>query len=96
MVSQEHKSPFFKTPWNTLHYIHILYETIIEYVNNLLWSIGVIWQTLNDTLPGSPEAIDYLKRQGKEVIYVTNNSIIPIEMQLKKFEKSGIEVKKVI
>uniref|UniRef100_A0A034VM13 Pyridoxal phosphate phosphatase n=1 Tax=Bactrocera dorsalis TaxID=27457 RepID=A0A034VM13_BACDO len=55
---------------------------------------GVIWQTLHELLPGSPEAIDYLKRQGKEVIYVTNNSIIPIGMQLKKFERFGIEVKK--
>ncbi|XP_049310800.1 uncharacterized protein LOC125778219 [Bactrocera dorsalis] len=55
---------------------------------------GVIWQTLHELLPGSPEAIDYLKRQGKEVIYVTNNSLSPIDMQLKKFERLGIEVKK--
>ncbi|XP_012161137.1 phosphoglycolate phosphatase 2 isoform X2 [Ceratitis capitata] len=55
---------------------------------------GVIFQSLHDVLPGSTEAIDYLKRQGKEVIYVTNNSIIPIEAQLKKFQKCGLEVKK--
>ncbi|XP_011185162.1 uncharacterized protein LOC105213793 isoform X2 [Zeugodacus cucurbitae] len=55
---------------------------------------GVIWQSIYDALPGSMEAIDYLKRQGKEVTYVTNNSIIPIEMQLKKFQKCGLEVQK--
>ncbi|XP_011212664.3 uncharacterized protein LOC105232612 [Bactrocera dorsalis] len=54
----------------------------------------VIWQTHHGLLPGSPEAIDYLKRQGKEVIYVTNNSLSPIDMLLKKFERFGIEVKK--
>ncbi|XP_039961776.1 phosphoglycolate phosphatase 2-like [Bactrocera tryoni] len=56
---------------------------------------GVIWHSLRgDLLPGTSEAIDYLKRQGKEVIYVTNNSITPIDTQLKKFERFGIEVKK--
>ncbi|XP_050329647.1 uncharacterized protein LOC126759090 isoform X3 [Bactrocera neohumeralis] len=56
---------------------------------------GVIWHSLRgDLLPGTSEAIDYLKRQGKEVIYVTNNSVTPIDMQLKKFERFGIEVKK--
>nr|XP_036222442.1 phosphoglycolate phosphatase 2 isoform X1 [Bactrocera oleae] len=54
---------------------------------------GVIWHALQELLPGSTEAINYLKRQGKKVIYVTNNSILPIQMQLKKFENFGIEVK---
>lgn len=92
MVSAEHKN----TSWNTLYYIHIVYDTLIEYANNLLWSIGVIWHALQELLPGSTEAINYLKRQGKKVIYVTNNSILPIQMQLKKFENFGIEVKQVI
>ncbi|XP_054730180.1 chronophin [Anastrepha obliqua] len=55
---------------------------------------GVIWESLHDVLPGAPEAIDYLKQQGKQVIFVTNNSIIPIEVQLRKFQKCGLDVKK--
>ncbi|XP_017473506.1 PREDICTED: 4-nitrophenylphosphatase isoform X1 [Rhagoletis zephyria] len=55
---------------------------------------GVIWESLREELPGAPEAIVYLKRQGKQVIYVTNNSIIPIEVQLRKFANCGIEVEK--
>ncbi|XP_067639552.1 uncharacterized protein [Eurosta solidaginis] len=55
---------------------------------------GVIWQTIYEALPGVTEAIDYLKREGKQVTFVTNNSIVSIDKQLSKFRKCGLEVKK--
>jgi len=55
---------------------------------------GVIWKTIYDTIPGSSETIDYLRQEGKQVIFVTNNSILSIQDQLKRFELCNIKINK--
>lgn len=54
---------------------------------------GVLWRG-SDVLPGSPETLTFLRDQGKQLIFVTNNSTKSRLDYTKKFEKLGISVKK--
>ncbi|XP_013115803.1 uncharacterized protein LOC106093299 [Stomoxys calcitrans] len=54
---------------------------------------GVIWHNLFDPIPGASDAIAYLRAKGKQVVFVTNNSIMSTADQLKKFSKCNIIVK---
>lgn len=51
---------------------------------------GVIWQTAQAPIPDTGKAISYLQSIGKDVTFVTNNSIRAIESQLSKLEENGI------
>uniref|UniRef100_A0A1A9V6P1 4-nitrophenylphosphatase n=1 Tax=Glossina austeni TaxID=7395 RepID=A0A1A9V6P1_GLOAU len=55
---------------------------------------GVIWQNLHDALPGSADAVNHLIKLGKKIAFVTNNSLIPCELQLEKFSKININIEK--
>ncbi|KAL9882966.1 uncharacterized protein ACN427_010515 [Glossina fuscipes fuscipes] len=55
---------------------------------------GVIWQNLHDVLPGSADAVNHLIKLGKKIAFVTNNSLIPSELQLEKFCKININIEK--
>ncbi|XP_034489676.1 4-nitrophenylphosphatase [Drosophila innubila] len=46
---------------------------------------GVVWYTLRDFIPGSAQAIAELQRRGKQLTFVTNNSISSVEQHLQKF-----------
>lgn len=50
---------------------------------------GVIWYPLRDFIPGSAEALAHLELRGKQVTFVTNNSISSIKEHIEKFEKQG-------
>lgn len=55
---------------------------------------GVIWNVMPaEPIPGVSKGIEFLKSNGKQVIYVTNNSLRPITEQIERFHKYGIEVK---
>lgn len=49
------------------------------YIFNFIYSLinyvflGVLWIN-NTAIPGSPEAMNYLRKMGKRIFYVTNNS----------------------
>uniref|UniRef100_A0A1I8NF95 Haloacid dehalogenase-like hydrolase n=1 Tax=Musca domestica TaxID=7370 RepID=A0A1I8NF95_MUSDO len=53
---------------------------------------GVIWHNLYDIIPGASDAIQYLRGNGKKVVFVTNNSISSTKDQLRKFSTSNIPV----
>lgn len=57
--------------------------------------LGVIWHNLLTVIPGASDAINYLRSIGKRVIFVTNNSIISTEDQLRKFANCNIHVDEV-
>ncbi|XP_073835489.1 uncharacterized protein isoform X2 [Musca autumnalis] len=53
---------------------------------------GVIWHNLYEIIPGASDAIQYLRENGKKVVFLTNNSISSTKDQLKKFSESNIHV----
>ncbi|XP_065365931.1 uncharacterized protein LOC135958917 [Calliphora vicina] len=53
---------------------------------------GVIWQNFYDEIPGSSDAVKYLRNIGKQVAFVTNNSIISTKDQLSKFAGCGLDI----
>ncbi|KAH8413905.1 hypothetical protein KR215_012111 [Drosophila sulfurigaster] len=56
---------------------------------------GVVWYTLRDFIPGSAEAISELQRRGKQLTFVTNNSISSVEQHLQKFaSQPGLSIDK--
>ncbi|XP_064556732.1 uncharacterized protein LOC135441166 [Drosophila montana] len=50
---------------------------------------GVVWYTLRDFIPGSAQAIGELQRRGKQLTFVTNNSISSVEEHMQKFVKQA-------
>lgn len=48
------------------------------------YSPGVVWYTLRDFIPGSAQALAELQRRGKQLTFVTNNSITSVEQHLQK------------
>jgi len=50
---------------------------------------GVVWYPLRDFIPGSAEALAHLAHLGKDVTFVTNNSISSVKEHIEKFEKQG-------
>ncbi|KAH8409127.1 hypothetical protein KR009_008356, partial [Drosophila setifemur] len=50
---------------------------------------GVVWYPLGDFIPGSAEALAHLELCGKQVTFVTNNSITSAKDQIEKFAKQG-------
>ncbi|XP_032308844.1 chronophin [Drosophila ananassae] len=53
---------------------------------------GVIWNMYN-TIPGAPEAFVALEKTGKELTFVTNNSVRTVEQAVRHFEKIGMSVR---
>ncbi|KAM7347545.1 uncharacterized protein ACRADG_007115 [Cochliomyia hominivorax] len=53
---------------------------------------GVIWQNFYDEIPGSSDAIKYLRNIGKQIAFITNNSIISTKDQLIKFASCGLDI----
>jgi ribonucleotide monophosphatase NagD (HAD superfamily) len=56
---------------------------------------GVIWNG-DSLIEGAAQTIEYLKRLGKRVLFVSNNSSKSRRMYLDKFQKLGIECTVVI
>lgn len=55
---------------------------------------GVIWNAMpSGAIAGVSEGIQFLESKGKKVIFVTNNSIRPIQEQIERFRENGISVK---
>ncbi|XP_016992890.2 chronophin-like isoform X2 [Drosophila takahashii] len=52
---------------------------------------GVLW-TLKDPVPRAAEGYAALERRGKQLTYVTNNSVLAEEQCLKRFAKIGMKV----
>ncbi|XP_052849492.1 uncharacterized protein LOC128260483 [Drosophila gunungcola] len=50
---------------------------------------GVVWYPLGDFIPGSAEALAHLAHLGKQVTFVTNNSISSVKEHIEKFDKQG-------
>ncbi|CCH41830.1 Phosphoglycolate phosphatase [Wickerhamomyces ciferrii] len=72
-------------------------EQVHELLNNYDTFVfdcdGVIW--LGDhKIPGAVESIELLKKLGKQVIFVTNNSTKSRQAYTKKFEKFGLNISK--
>lgn len=52
-------------------------------------SSGVVWYTLRDFIPGSAQALAELQRRGKQLTFVTNNSITSVEQHLQKLNNQA-------
>lgn len=52
-------------------------------------SSGVVWYTLRDFIPGSAQALAELQRRGKQLTFVTNNSITSVEHHLQKLNSQA-------
>ncbi|KAH8237663.1 hypothetical protein KR038_005223, partial [Drosophila bunnanda] len=50
---------------------------------------GVIWYPLRDFIPGSAKALAHLESRGKQVTFVTNNSISSMKEHIEKFAQQG-------
>lgn len=49
---------------------------------------------MQEAIPGSGEAINYLLQKGKTITFVTNNTISSVDEQLHKLHKMQIDSKK--
>ncbi|KAH8287719.1 hypothetical protein KR054_011849, partial [Drosophila jambulina] len=50
---------------------------------------GVIWYPLRDFIPGSAKALAHLVSRGKQITFVTNNSISSMKEHIDKFFQQG-------
>ncbi|KAK7122807.1 hypothetical protein R3I94_019801 [Phoxinus phoxinus] len=63
--------------------------TLLDSVDSVLFDCdGVIWRG-DQTIPGAPEVINSLKKNGKRVFFVTNNSTKTRQMYADKLGKLG-------
>ncbi|XP_055842719.1 uncharacterized protein LOC129909670 [Episyrphus balteatus] len=73
---------------------HLSNEERLDFINSFDQVFcdvdGVIWQTTQAPIPDAGKAIEYLRSIGKDVIFVTNNSIRVIEDQLLKLEQNHV------
>ncbi|XP_055912636.1 uncharacterized protein LOC129946469 isoform X2 [Eupeodes corollae] len=77
---------------------HLSKEERIEFINSFDRIFcdcdGVIWHTSQSPIPDTGKAIEYLRSIGKDVVFVTNNSIRVIEDQLLKLKGNHINATK--
>ncbi|MBN3303951.1 PGP phosphatase, partial [Amia calva] len=70
-----------------------LIRELLESVDDVLFDCdGVIWRG-DQAIPGAPEVINLLKKNGKRVFFVTNNSTKTREMYAEKLGKMGFNAK---
>ncbi|OLY79114.1 4-nitrophenylphosphatase [Smittium mucronatum] len=68
------------------------YKTLVDRYDVFLFDCdGVIWLG-SKVIPGAKETIEYLKSQGKKLIFVTNNSSVSRAKYAEKFQKFNIKV----
>lgn len=53
---------------------------------------GTIWNW-NSLLPGAKELVDLLKKQGKQVLFITNNTMVKRRQLVEKLNNFGIDCK---
>lgn len=71
-----------------------LTKQVLDSVDSVLFDCdGVIWRG-DQTIPGAPEVINSLKKAGKRVFFVTNNSTKTRNMYAEKLGKLGFEASK--
>lgn len=63
------------------------FKTFIFDLDGTIWN----WKTL---FPGVRKTIENLKSKGKQVLFVTNNSLLPQRGLIKKLKNFGIDLKK--
>lgn len=56
--------------------------------------VGVLWLG-NNIIPGSPDVMNTLKKMGKNIFYITNNSTKTREEFVDKFQQLGFNAEKV-
>ncbi|RXN02093.1 Phosphoglycolate phosphatase [Acipenser ruthenus] len=70
-----------------------LIQELLDSVDNFLFDCdGVIWRG-EQAIPGAPEVTNLLKKNGKRVFFVTNNSTKTREMYAEKMAKLGFLAK---
>lgn len=71
-----------------------LTKQVLDSVDSVLFDCdGVIWRG-DQAIPGAPEVINSLKKAGKHVFFVTNNSTKTRKMYAEKLGKLGFEASK--
>ncbi|XP_055371123.1 uncharacterized protein LOC129605403 [Condylostylus longicornis] len=53
---------------------------------------GVIWKTMQETIPNIGKSIEFLRANNKKIIFVTNNSLRTFPDQIRKFAENHIDV----
>uniref|UniRef100_H3AG72 Phosphoglycolate phosphatase n=1 Tax=Latimeria chalumnae TaxID=7897 RepID=H3AG72_LATCH len=67
----------------------VLRESFLEQVDNFLFDCdGVLWRG-DQAVPGAPEVLDALRRRGKRVFFVSNNSTRTRDMYVEKLAGLG-------
>ncbi|KAK4047037.1 hypothetical protein OIO90_006358 [Microbotryomycetes sp. JL221] len=67
------------------------YKEIVDKYDNFLFDLdGVVWEG-DHVIEGAPQALEYLRRAGKRLFFVTNNATKSRESNKAKFDKMGIE-----
>lgn len=68
-------------------------KEIIESYDTFLVDLdGTLWATDHyNSLPGIPRAIEFLRKKGKQILFVTNNSFHSNSHYLNKFKTQGFE-----
>ncbi|XP_048767078.1 uncharacterized protein LOC125674081 [Ostrea edulis] len=83
-------SPLKKTP--TVTDSAKVREIIDSYDTFLLDLDGTLWATDHyNSIPGIPRAIEFLRKLGKQILFVTNNSFHSNSHYLHKFKTQGFE-----
>ncbi|CAG9768509.1 unnamed protein product [Ceutorhynchus assimilis] len=57
---------------------------------------GVLWKPGHSAIEGAQEAIETLRKIGKKLFFVTNNSAVPIDMYLARMKGFGVTREEVI
>lgn len=69
-----------------------LVQQLLDTVDSILFDCdGVIWRG-DQAIPGAPEVISLLKKHGKKVFFVTNNSTKTRKMYAEKMARMGFSV----
>eukprot|EP00276_Gloeochaete_wittrockiana_P008555 CAMPEP_0184644928 /NCGR_PEP_ID=MMETSP0308-20130426/1522_1 /TAXON_ID=38269 /ORGANISM="Gloeochaete witrockiana, Strain SAG 46.84" /LENGTH=380 /DNA_ID=CAMNT_0027073671 /DNA_START=31 /DNA_END=1173 /DNA_ORIENTATION=+ len=67
-------------------------EDLLQKIDTFVFDCdGVVWRG-DEVVPGASETIDYLRKRGKRLIFVTNNSTKSRVQYLQKFLDLGIKV----
>ncbi|KAF0508340.1 p-nitrophenyl phosphatase [Gigaspora margarita] len=67
------------------------YQSFIDKFDTFLLDCdGVLWKG-NDVIPGVQESLSYMRKKGKKLLFVTNNSAKSRANYLEKFKKLNIE-----
>lgn len=74
--------------------LNISNQKMLPTITYFILFLGVVWN-LTHTVEGAPEGFNELRKVGKQLTFITNNSVRPEEMCIEKLRKNNIDIEAV-